>query len=99
MRSDVLLESLGAWLPLTHSPEGGCQWCWIARGVPTPRLLGVVLQQLRRTVLFGMPAWGCEGDPSPHGRFFFWVAALGGELIKNLLQELSKDMTMRVGVW
>ena len=27
--------------PLTHSPEGGSQWCRITRGVPTPRLLGV----------------------------------------------------------
>ena len=27
--------------PLTHSPEGGCQWCQITPGVPTPRLLGV----------------------------------------------------------
>ena len=28
-------------LPLTHSPEGGSQWCQITPGVPTPRLLGV----------------------------------------------------------
>ena len=27
---------------LTHSPEGGSQWCRITRGVPTPRLPGVV---------------------------------------------------------
>ena len=26
---------------LTHSPEGGSQWCQITPGVPTPRLLGV----------------------------------------------------------
>ena len=28
-------------LPLTHSPEGGSQWCQITPGVPTPRLPGV----------------------------------------------------------
>ena len=27
--------------PLTHSPEGGSQWCRSTRGVPTPRLQGV----------------------------------------------------------
>ena len=28
-------------LPLTHSPEGGSQWCRITRGVPSPQFLGV----------------------------------------------------------
>ena len=28
-------------LPLTHSPEGGSQWCQITPGEPTPRLPGV----------------------------------------------------------
>ena len=47
-------------LPLTHSPEGGSQWCQITPGVPTPRLQGLSQQPL--------PGAGAPTDPQSRRR-------------------------------
>ena len=56
-----------------HSTSSGRRsqaWLWLeSLSVPIPVLSGVKMQQLLRTVLFGMSARGCEGAPLSLGLF------------------------------